>query len=410
MKRVFIIANLFHASPRIPGLAKYLPKFGWEPIVLTVPIGDNKDVHPNCRYIEVPYENKLKVSYEKRSMNIKKHIKNQRLKNYLYNLYGSIFYYPDAEKNWREPAIKKACEFINNEKIDALLSSSSPVTCHLIAKYLKEKYKIPWVADLRDLWTQNHNYPYGLIRKIIEKRLELKTLNDANVITTVSKPWSEKLKILYKKVLVYTITNGFDPDILRKKEALLKSKFTVTYTGQIYPEKQDPSKLFVALRELISEGTINPNNIEIRFYGVESKFLLNYISKYDLSKIVEIYEKIPRDMSIEKQRESHLLLLLNWEDSKEKGVYPLKVFEYLAAKRPILATGGSDDVIKDLLEETNAGFYCKTIEDVKIILRDLYSNYKNKNVELFNGSTEKINKYSYLNMAMKFAEYLNNCL
>ena len=409
MKKVLIIANLFHASPRIPGLTKYLPEFDWEPIVITVPIGDNKDVYPNCRYIEVPYENVLKASYEKRSIGIK-NFKNQRLKDYLYNFYGAIFYYPDAEKNWREPVIKKASEFINKERIDAILSCSSPVTCHLIAKELKIKYKIPWIADFRDLWTQNHNYPYGLIRKMIEKQFEVRTLFDADILITVSPYWTEKLKLLHKKNSVYTITNGFDPDTLNKNKSPLKSKFTITYTGQIYPEKQDPSKLFAALRELISDGIINPNNIKVRFYGTKSRYVFNDISKYNLSSFVEVYERVPRHISIEKQRDSHILLLLNWEDPLERGVYPLKVFEYLAARRPILATGGSDDVIKDLLVETNAGFYCKTVEDIRIILRELYSKYKNKKAEFFNVDTEKINKYSYQNMAMKFAEYLNNLI
>ena len=115
-----------------------------------------------------------------------------------------------------------------------------------------------------------------------------------------------------------------------------------------------------------------------------------------------------REIAFEKQRESQLLLLLNWEDQQEKGVYPLKVFEYLSAQRPILATGGSgDDVVEELLTETNAGRYASSVEDIKSGLSDLYTEYKLKGKTSYNGDVEKINKYSHREMARKFAEVLD---
>ncbi len=431
MKKVLMIVHLFHSSPRITGLAKYLPEFGWEPIILTIPKGENPNVQTNAMVIEVPYHNTfknilkfLKKVFWNRFFNIKpnqsigRHIEKQfgvtsgrSFVDSIYNLYTAIFYYPDSERCWRAFAVKAAGDLFEKEDIRAIISSSSPVTCHIVARYLKSKYNIPWIADLRDLWTQNHNYTYGPLRRKIEEHLEKKTLSNANILVTASPLWAEKLKTLHKKDKVYAITNGFDPDTIRSEDATLTPKFTITYTGQIYPEKQDPSKLFIALRELISDGTINMNDVEVRFYGAARRFLSNDIKKYDLSSVVKVHERVSRQISLKRQRESHVLLLLNWEDFKERGVYPLKVFEYLAARRPILATGGpDDDVIKELLNETNAGTYCKTIEDIKMILRELYSKYKNKKTTSYARNKEKINKYSYRNMAMKFAENLDSLL
>jgi hypothetical protein len=104
------------------------------------------------------------------------------------------------------------------------------------------------------------------------------------------------------------------------------------------------------------------------------------------------------------------LLLLNWDDPRETGTYTGKIFEYLAAQRPILATGGfgGDDVVKKLLEETNSGVYCSTVEEIKIALTGLYSEYKSKGRVKHKGNVEKINNYSYREMAKKFTEILNN--
>ncbi|MCX6671982.1 MAG: hypothetical protein NTX92_08695 [Euryarchaeota archaeon] len=407
MKKVLIIANLFHASPRIQGIAKYLPEFGWEPIILTVPIGDNPDVRPTCRYIEVPYKNMTKAKYERRSKMVKNNLKTGALKDFLYRQYQAIFCYPDAEKNWREPAIKKANDLFKNEKIEAILSSSSPVTCHLIANELKVKYKIPWIADLRDLWTQNHNYRYGPIRKFIERHLEIKTLSMADDLVTIAWPETERLKLLHKRATISTITNGFDPENINKDDAKLTTKFTITHTGVIYPGMQDLSKFFNALHDLITDKTIPPDDIEVRFYGTDPRFLLSEVNEYGLASIIKIFEKVPRQTSLEKQRESQILLLPTWGGKQMTG-HGLKLFEYLAAQRPILAIGLGNDTKREVLQEIGAGVYAKTPEDIKKVLNCFYTEYKQVGYVPYTGDTKKINRYSHREMARNYVKILNN--
>lgn len=324
----------------------------------------------------------------------------------LYKYYREIAHYPDSEKGWKPFAVKAGDELLQNEDIDAIISSSSPVTTNIIAKELKKKHKIPWVADFRDLWSQNHNYPYSRIRRFFERRLEVRTLQAADALVAVSSPDAEKLEMLHKGKMVYTITNGFDPEKMSDGKANLTSKFTITYTGQIYT-KQDPSKLLVALKDLISERAIDPNDVDVRFYGPENGLLAKKIEEYGLSAIVRQCGIVPREISFEKQRESQLLLFLKWEDPRERGIYTGKVFEYLAARRPILATGGTDDVVKELLNETSAGIDAQTVEDIKSALRKLYTEYKLRGKTNYQGNAEKVNKYSYREMARKFAEVIN---
>jgi glycosyltransferase involved in cell wall biosynthesis len=416
MRNVLIIAHLFHASPRIPGLVKYLPRFGWQPIILTVPLGENPSSHfgppddfrKNNKVVETfGYSS----SYGKKRLTSKKYSKIRHILKLFYRYYREIAQYPDSEIGWKPFAIEAAQTLFDHEKIDAVISCSSPVTVHMIARELTNDHDVPWIADFRDLWTQNHNYQYSSLRKMFERRLEIKTLAPADALVTVSPLWTRKLQMLHKGKEAHTITNGFDPEKMNNGRAKLTSKFTITYTGQIYKENQDPTRILVALRDLLSQGAMDPKEIEVRFYGPEDEQLSAQIERLGLSRIVKQLGVVSREASLEKQRESQVLLLFDWEDPAEKGVIPGKIFEYFAALRPILATGGfSGNVVETLLNETGAGKQCMTDEDIKKVLLELYSEYKAKGVVEYAGEVEKIKKYSYFEMARKFAEILDNLI
>jgi len=417
MKKVLIITYLPYATPRIPGLAKYLPEFGWQPIIMT----------PHCsqaagsqlRIIETPYRDALGpwkrlLGIKPGDDDIRKQVKERfgissrkSPVDSVLTVGGAIINYPDAEKGWKPFAISEGGRLLQEENISAIISSSSPVTSHLVARELKTRYKIPWVADFRDLWSQNHNYSYGPFRRLIDRRLELKTLAVADALVTVSQPWAEQLETLHKGKLAHTITHGFDPEEVNDPPAKLTAKFTITYTGTVY-SKYDPSKLFAALKDLISEGTLNPDGVEVRFYGKRTEWLDKKIEQYGLSSTVKQHGLVSKKVVFDKQRESQLLLILKWENQKERGSYSGKIFEYLGAKRPILATGGSNDVVSELLEETGAGVSAPTLEGVKSTLKELYREYKLQGRVCYKGDDIKVNKYSNRETAKKLSEILSS--
>lgn len=412
-----MVTHLSYASPRIPGLAKYLPEFGWQPIILTAPLPEKPNMQ--FRVIETSYRDAL--SFWKRLLrlnpdeDIRRQVKKRlgvtskkSLMDFILTCIGAIVNYPDSDRGWKPFAVRAGSELLQKEDIDAILSSSSPVTSHLIAKELKVRYKIPWLADFRDLWSQNHNYSYGPLRRLIDRRLELKTLSKADALVTVSQPWVDKLSTLHKGRATYAITNGFDPAEINTPPANLTTKFTITHTGTIWPRGQYPWKLFAALRDLISDRTINPNEVEVRFYGPEERWLAKEVDEYGLSGMVKQYGMVTRQVALEKQRESQLLLLIAWEYRQNQGAYGIKTFEYLAARRPILATGVPSDVNKELLNETTAGICALTVEDIKNTLKELYKEYKQQGNVVYKGEESKINKYSHREMARKLSEVLNH--
>lgn len=434
MKKVLIVANLFHASPRIPGIATYLPEFGWEARILTPPVdekakknlGLSQKFFERVKIIEAPYKGDIfwfwrrifRVFGFKTTKSITEQLKEimgisqkNSFIDILLNWYQTIFAYPDTEKTWKKPAIEIGDKLLKRNRFHAILSSSPFPTSHLVAFELKKKFNTIWVADLRDLWTQNHNYPYPWLRKMFEQKLELKVLSLADFLVTVSQPWAEELKKLHKRNSIEFISNGFDPEYVNEPPVELTKKFTITYTGQIYSKKQDPLKILLALKELVSENSINSNDIEVRFYGPEYFWLAKKIEECKLSNIVKQYGKIPREISLKKQWESQLLLFFNWEDPKEKGVYTGKIFEYLAAKRPILAIGGfGGDVVEELLKKTKAGVYCQKVEDIKNTIKNFYWEYKNSGKVAYRGIWKEIQKYSFRELAKKYAEILNKLI
>jgi len=430
MKKILVIANLHHASPRIPGILSNLPD-DFHPVVVTPPL---KNDRKGFLLLSEAFKKKVKIAetlyygdiferwrkvFRVFGFSSKESMLEQaksggaargRFVDFLFKFYLTVFAYPDEEKKWKKPALESTSKLLNKEKFDIILSSSSPVTTHIVAKILKKKYKLPWVADLRDLWSQNCNYPYFGFRKLFDKKIETETLRYADALITVSAPMAEQLKGLYKDKKVFVVTNGFEPEIVNIPPAPLSKKFTITYTGQIYDGGRDPEKILICLRELIDEKEINPIDLELNFYGPKKNWLDKKIADYQLSEIAKQYGVISRKKAIKKQRESQILLKFNWEKPSHKGAYSGKIFEYLAARRPILATGGfSGDVTEELLKKTKAGIFAPTKEDIKRALKNFYSQYKKYGKVLYNGDLEEVSKYNYKEIAKKFSEILT-CL
>ena len=427
MNKVLILTYFFTAGPtaaglRPLGLAKYLPEFCWEAVILTPALPGPPDPHfdvVGTRYYDsLGWAKKLlKLNPEHTLMAQVAQLKKKlRIKSewspleFILVAIGEIAAYPDPQKGWRRLAFESGRDILQQQDIKAIISTSPPVTTHIIAKELKEKFKIPWVADFRDLWTQNYYYPYSPLRRMMERRLELKTLSAADVLVTVSEPVAAELSKLHGHKAVYSIPSGFDLAELSKTAGSLTDKFTITYTGNVYPRKQSPQPLFAALRDLISQGDINTSDIEVRFYGAQASWIDKLANHYGLTSVVKQFGLVPREIALDKQRESQLLFLLKWNDPKHRGVYTAKIFEYLAARRPIIAVGGFHDVVSELLAETKAGVCGQTKEDVKTILLPLYREYKLTGAVSYAGSEDKINKYSHQEMASKFASILDSIL
>jgi hypothetical protein len=422
MRKVLIIGYpwpYLNGSKRVMGLARHLPKFGWEPVLLSAPLDEISG--SNVRIIETDYCGFMGSWVRLFGLNSNKDLGSQlkvRHKNthtrtkaqlrYCFTLLKEIMAYPDEHRGWYRFAVKDGEEVIRNEHIDAIISTW-PLTSHIVAHHLKRNYKIPWIADLADLWSQNSAYAFGKFRRKIDENLEKRMLVLADILTTSSQPLAERLRFLHNRSSVPDILIGFETDDSDEEKVNLTSEFTITYTGILYKAKREPSKFFCALSDLISENALSKDHIQVRFYGPQADWAQHDIAKYKLAGVVRQHGTVPLSECLRKQKESQLLLQLNWNDPAEKGVFSGKLLDYLIARRPILAAGGAgyDEVVKEILAKTKSGVYAPKIEEIKHYLIEAYTEYKSKGEVKYNGIWEEVQKYSNENMAIKFASLLD---
>ena len=403
------------------GLAKYLSFFGWNPIILTPVLQGNPD--PAFNIIQTPYYDvveRWKKTFRinpKKSLNSQLHIKRKKDRPSAIEHFADIPYeiitYPDEKIGWYEHALIAGEKILQTQQIDAILSSSRPETCHLIANTLSRNYHIPWVADFRDLWSQNHYSTYSQIKKYFEKKLETRTLKQASAITTVSQPLADTLATLHENKQIYPIKNGFDPELVNQ-DTSIDQCFTIVYTGDLYQGKRDPEQFFTVIHDLCDKGIIKRDDVKINFFGYPAfgsseDWLQEDIAKHHLQDLVVLHGKVSHEAAISEQRKAQILLLLTWNNPEEQGVYTGKLFEYLAARRPILSFGYSDGgVIKELLLQTNAGIHAGNNVELKAAIIQAYRDYKQYGAVKYQGINAEVMKYSHKEMAKNFGRILDS--
>lgn len=266
--------------------------------------------------------------------------------------YRTLLYFPDSNIGWFFTAVSASSNLIKNWRPDIILASSPPPTCLLVAARLSRLHSIPWVADLRDLWVDHQYYQQPGWRRFIETKLERRVLASAADFITVSEPLAETLRDKYAKP-TSVVLNGFDPTDYPSDSRVLFNDgcLRILYTGVVYEGKQDPSPVFEALRKL---GPL-VEKLRVVFHGVYLNSVREMIERYNLSGIVEVNSLVPYRESLKLQMEADILLLLLWTDQAQRGVYTGKLFEYIGARRPILAVGPADNVAAEMILKKQAG-------------------------------------------------------
>ena len=164
--------------------------------------------------------------------------------------------------------------------------------------------------------------------------------------------------------------------------------------------------MFKAIRQLEDESKLDSSNISIEFYG-DSGNLEEIARKYSLLDIVNIGGKIPHEEVLKKQLNSDVLLLISWNNEKEKMFIPGKIYEYFALRKPVLSIGYKEGSLKDLIEDTNVGYHVSDLESAKEVLLDIYNEFLESGKVEYK-SEVNIDDYSMLAMASKFADLLND--
>jgi len=424
MKKVLIITYYWPPSggagvQRWLKFAKYLPEFGWEPIILTVdpryasyPQRDESlttEIDPNCRVFttrsfelynvykfisgkkEVPYGGFANESKEGLFQKVSKFLRGN-------------FLIPDPRRGWNTYALKKALELIRKFNIETVITTSPPHSTQLIGLKLKQLININWIADLRDPWTDIYYYnqfKHTPLARNIDLKYERKMVENADLMITVSEDFKrlfvEKTRQhVAGKIMV--IPNGFDEEDFAVRPVSLESKKVLTYIGTI-SEAYDITGLIGTLYGLSEQLK---TELIVRFVGkvppsVEQKFISTGLK-------IEFTGFVDHSKSVEFLMLSDLLLLIIPNVKNNGGIIPGKFFEYLAAQKPILAIGPTESDLDQIIKDTNCG-QMFDYPDSEGMSRFIQANL---NHPVSESNNEKAGQYSRKQLTRKIAQLLNN--
>ncbi len=377
MKRILFVVYNFPpaagaATQRVLKFLKYLNLFGYKTYVLTV---DNVD-YPDLDFTlmeKIPSETKVirtkywtpfgiyrKITGRKSNEKIPVAFIKDNHKSLAERI--SVFlrlniFLPDAKIGWLPYAVKAGKKLINDEKIDVVISSGPPHTTHLIAKSLKRKTKIKWIADFRDPWT-DIDYYSGMKRtklaEWIDSKLERSVLKNADFVIAASEGYLNIIKSKGVKNIYEVITNGFDPEDFKNIELKQLNKFTITYTGNM-PSTRNPENLWNAIEELVNENQTFAQNFEFHFAGVmddEIRLKIKHMKFY--SHFVD-HGYLSYDKVLDLTFNSHLLIMIVNRVATSKEILPGKMFEYIASGNFIMVIGPENGVSAKLVKYVNQG-------------------------------------------------------
>ena len=377
MKKVLIITYYWPPKggvgvQRWLKLTKYLCKYNYSPIIYTpdngvTPLRDNSLLESIPAGLQV-LKNKIFEPQNIFSFFTKKKPNSDVLvktKNSLFNRLlvwlRANFFIPDSRVFWIKPSVKFLANYLEHNPIDIIISTGPPHSMHLIALSLKKRFNIKWIADFRDPWTGIEyfdNVPFLPFAKKRHQHLEKQVLINTDLVLSVSPSWSDEMTVLGAKK-TFVLTNGYDPDDYDPQFVYKKKKpkqFIIGHFG-LYNRLRDHSFFWKTLNNMTQLDVEFLNNIKFVFAGeVHDDFLIN-LRNYKFDQKLDYYPYLNHSNSIKNMMNCDMLLVTQGQTKLVHGRLPAKLFEYIGARRPILAIGQKNSDLEKIVSEISYAWF-----------------------------------------------------
>ncbi|MDG1933647.1 MAG: glycosyl transferase family 1 [Flavobacteriales bacterium] len=396
MKKVLIISyywppNTGSGVQRWLKFSKYLKKNKWEPIIVTPnnpysELSDKKlsedieDINVLKFPIWEPYSLKDKIfGKSKKSQNSGLISKDKTLKDFCLNWIRGNFFIPDPKKYFIKPTIKSLIKYIEENKINHIISTGPPHSMHLIGLGIKKRFnQIKWIADFRDPWSKLDlldDFHLTKRARFKHMQLEKQVLENSDLVLTVSEKWAKDFNNLGASN-VKIITNGYDKEDFIDFTISKSEKFVIGHYG-ILNHLRNPIELWKSLNELCKSDTEFNNRLEIHLSGNIDPNVIECINKYEFLKDkLHLLGFLNHNDVIKAYSKTSLLLLLLFNSESGKGNYPGKLFEYLATKLPILAFGPKNSDVQNFLNNSYGSYF--SYDNNKNVKDEILSIFNNK--------------------------------
>lgn len=321
-----------------------------------------------------------------------------------YKLTGNFSPEVDAFRAFKD----YASSYIRKNKVDLIIISAPPHNLVRLGHDLYKKHRIPFIIDFRDLWDNDElkkDYNPTLQTRVnnrISKFYLKRWLKNARLVTTVSPPLIRKIQQLCTKEII-EITNGFEKELFSSMQVTSDHEhFTISIIGSIY-EKQDISIIIEGLKHFISLA--DKHKVKLNFIGIKSiASVAERIRKALPEECIFLSDRLPRETAIRYTLQSHVLLYAGWKNYD--GIYSGKIFDYIGARRNILIAPGDDNVIDNIVLNTQSGKIANTVNEFTAALTEWYAEWKRSGQVAYKGKEDHIDYYTRENQAKIFAEYI----
>ncbi len=411
-------------------LCKYLPDFGWEPVVYTPEKPDeihgdeslNRDVLPGQVVVKLPFRKPSGISViltgalggssggsrggTDQILYLDRDDRTWSQNALVWTRSNLII--PDSFASWIEPSIEFLAEYLTYNPVDAMVSSGPPHSTHLIARGVKQRLDLPWIADFRSPWTRIVYDDRFLLTNWARKKhesMERSVIEKAEVVVDTAPTSTRKLSVAGAG-RVETITDGYDPGEVRRTRILPTGKFRINHTGTLSPDRNH-RVLWEALRA-ISKSVIGfQGELEIELVGRVNPSVTSMAARYGFgSNLLEV-GYVEHAEAVDRMSSSHILLLLINRAAHNQGFVPTTLYEYLAAGRPILMIGPRGGDAENILAKTGAGRAVSVddFHDTKTVIADWYQMHKDRELQW---DSTGIETYSWRNLTERMAALLDD--
>ncbi len=448
MKRVLIIAYYWPPAggsgvQRWVKFAKYLPSNGWQPVVCT-PLNPEyyskdetlaRDVPPEAEVLRLsitePYGIYRRLMGKSSSTDMKTltsaaadasnargessdnvnpiSAEHKSLKQKISLWVRANLFIPDPRIWWLGPCSRQLKKYLKEHPVDVIVTTGPPQSMHLIGRRLSKATGIPWVADFRDPWTKMFYFKHLPLTKYSLKkhlRLEKAVLDDATAVIAVT-PLVQKDFQGMTSTPVHLITNGFDEDDFANVNKGLaegrENKFRAVHTG-IFAADGNPLALWDVLAELCRKDEDFHNRLEIRLAGKVDEAIVEAIRSRGLGENLQLVGYVSHERAVAEQQCADLLLLPLRQEPEYRSVLPGKIFEYLAARRPVLGIGQPDGIAAKVLEDSGVGVM-RDWDDVSGIRETVQAVFEGR---LCCDPDADLEKYTRRSLTGQLAGLLNN--
>jgi len=393
--------------------AKYLKKLGCNPVVLTV---DPKYASYNLKDLSLYSQIKDIETHKTFSLEVlslysflksgnktksipQSYIPNKSIFDKITSFIRLNLFIPDSRIGWNYFAFQKAKKIISNNKIDYVITTGPPHSSHLIGEKIYKKYKLKWIVDLRDPWSElfylKDRFRFNFSKKLNVK-LETNVIEKADaIITTVGDRYHKILKVkITNPNKIHQIYNGYDKLNYDKIEEIKPKKFNIVFTGML--TQNHNYETFYEVLKILNPKQNNLNLI-LTFAGrIDKKIIKIYSNK------IELHNKgyIDHNNAISTIKSSHLLINFNYKNTEETDMISGKLIEYLASGSPIINFSNSAKESEIVLKTSPKSFNANNnnINQVVTFIKSEYSEwlegrYKKQNLININSlSRENLTK------------------